>query len=76
MAAEKKDIIKPFRLTQQEADRLKKQAQESGMKESEYIRLLLSQKPNDYPEIRILLKAVSYTHLFVMGCISFAQSPF
>ena len=56
MAAEKKDIIKPFRLTQQEADRLKKQAQESGLKESEYIRLLLSQKPNDYPEIRILLK--------------------
>ena len=38
MAAEKKDIIKPFRLTQQEADRLKKQAQESGMKESEYIK--------------------------------------
>lgn len=56
MAAEKKDIIKPFRLTRQEADRLKKQAQERGMKESEYIRLLLSQKPNDYPEIRILLK--------------------
>ena len=56
MAAEKKDITKPFRLTQQEADRLKKQAQESGLKESEYIRLLLSQKPNDYPEIRILLK--------------------
>lgn len=52
----KKDIIKPFRLTQQEADRLKKQAKERGMKESEYIRLLLSQKPNDYPEIRILLK--------------------
>ena len=26
------------------------------MRESEYIRLLLSQKPNDYPEIRILLK--------------------
>ena len=56
MATEKKDIIKPFRLTRREADRLKKQAQERGMKESEYIRLLLSQKPNDYPEIRILLK--------------------
>ena len=56
MAEEKKDIIKPFRLTRREADRLKKQAQERGMKESEYIRLLLSQKPNDYPEIRILLK--------------------
>ena len=56
MAEEKKDIIKPFRLTRREADRLKKQAQERGMKKSEYIRLLLSQKPNDYPEIRILLK--------------------
>ena len=52
----KKDVIKPFRLTQKEADRLKKQAQERGMKESQYIRLLLSQKPNDYPEICILLK--------------------
>ena len=56
MAAEKKDVIKPFRFTKQEADRLKRQAGERGMKESEYIRLLLSQKPNDYPEIRILLK--------------------
>lgn len=56
MAEEKKDIIKPFRLTRQEAERMKEQAQEQGMKESEYIRLLLSQKPNDYPEIRILLK--------------------
>lgn len=56
MTEGKKDIIKPFRLTKQEAGRLKKQAQERGMRESEYIRLLLSQKPNDYPEIRILLK--------------------
>lgn len=56
MAGGKKDIIKPFRMTQQEAERLKKQAQERAMKESEYIRLLLSQKPNDYPEIHMLLK--------------------
>ncbi len=56
MAAEKKDIIKPFRLTRQEADRLKSRAKERGVKESEYIRLLLSQKPNDCPEVRILLK--------------------
>lgn len=49
-------MIKPFRLTRQEAEKLKRQAQERGMKESAYIRLLLSQKPNDYPEIRILLK--------------------
>lgn len=56
MAAEKKDIIKPFRLTRQEADMLKSRAQERGVKESKYLRLLLSQKPNDHPEIRILLK--------------------
>lgn len=56
MAEGKKDVIKPFRMTQKEADTLKKQAQEMGLKESEYIRLLLSQKPCDYPEIRILLK--------------------
>lgn len=56
MSGVKKEVIKPFRLTQKEAVRLKAQAEERGMKESEYIRLLLSQKPNDYPEIRILLK--------------------
>lgn len=56
MAGEKKDVIKPFRLTRQEAELLKRRAQEKGMKESEYLRLLISQRPNDYPEIRILLK--------------------
>ena len=56
MAEGKKDIIKPFRMTKQEADVLAKQAQKRGMKEAEYLRLLLSQKPNDYPEVRILLK--------------------
>ncbi len=56
MADGKKDVIKPFRMTRQEADLLRERANERGMKESEYIRLLLSQKPNDYPEIRILLK--------------------
>lgn len=42
-------------MTKKEAEFLKKSAEQNGMKESEYIRLLLSQKPNDYPEIRILL---------------------
>lgn len=43
-------------MTKKEAEFLKKSAEQNGMKESEYIRLLLSQKPNDYPEIRILLR--------------------
>lgn len=31
-------------------------AKESDMNEAEYLRLLISQKPNDYPEIRKLIK--------------------
>lgn len=56
MSGEKKTVVKPFRMTQKEADRLRADAESRGLKESEYIRLLLSQKPNDYPEIRILLR--------------------
>lgn len=56
MAGEKKTVVKPFRMTEKEAAQLKEKARQRGMKESEYIRLLLSQKPNDYPEIRILMK--------------------
>lgn len=35
---------------------LVKKAGESGMCEADYLRLLISQKPNDYPEVRKLLK--------------------
>lgn len=56
MAGENKDVVKHFRMTKKEAECLKTQAKERKLKESAYIRLLLSQKPNDYPEIRILLK--------------------
>lgn len=56
MAGEKKTVVKPFRMTEKEAERLRSDAERQGLKESAYIRLLLSQKPNDYPEIRILLR--------------------
>ena len=56
MAGDKKTVVKPFRMTEKEAEKLKADAMLQGMKESEYIRLLISQKPNDYPEIRILLR--------------------
>lgn len=56
MSTGKKEVIKQFRITQKEAESLKKQAKERNLKESEYLRLLLSQKPNDYPEIRVLLR--------------------
>ncbi len=56
MGEDKKIIIKPFRINQQEAEHLKIAACEKGMTESSYLRLLLSQKPNDYPDIRNLIK--------------------
>jgi hypothetical protein len=40
----------------QEAKVLSDKAKANGMNEAEYIRLLISQKPNDYPEVRKLLK--------------------
>lgn len=49
-------ICKQIRLTPQEAAELSKKASDSGMTESSYMRLMISQKPNDYPEIRVQLR--------------------
>lgn len=49
-------IRKTLRLMPQEAKMLADKSKENGMNEAEYIRLLISQKPNDYPEVRKLLK--------------------
>lgn len=49
-------IRKTLRLMPQEAKALAEKSAEQNMNEAEYIRLLISQKPNDYPEVRKLLK--------------------
>jgi hypothetical protein len=49
-------VRKTLRLMPSEAEMLSEKAKAFGMNEAEYIRLLISQKPNDYPEVRILLK--------------------
>lgn len=49
-------IKKTLRLMPKEAKELSQKAEEAGMCEADYLRLLITQKPNDYPEIRILLK--------------------
>lgn len=51
-------IRKTLRLTLEEAKILAEKAKEVGMNEAEYVRLLIRQKPNDYPEIRKLLKTL------------------
>lgn len=49
-------IKKMVRLMPEEAKALAEKSGAMGMNEAEYIRFLISQRPSDYPEIRILLK--------------------
>lgn len=51
-------IKKTLRLMPEEAKILAYKAKDAGMSEADYIRLLIRQKPNDYPEIRKLLKSL------------------
>lgn len=51
-------IKKTLRLMPEEAKILAEKAKDAGMNEAEYVRLLIRQKPNDYPEIRKLLKTL------------------
>lgn len=50
------DITRKFRMTKSDSDMLHEKATRFNMTDSAYIRFLISQKPNDYPEIRKLLK--------------------
>ena len=51
-------IKKTLRLKPAEAEVLALKAAEAGMCEAGYLRLMTTQKPYDYPEIRRLLKAL------------------
>ena len=46
------DIKKSFRITEEQDEKLKRDAEEQGMSESELLRLKLDDKPKNYPEIR------------------------
>lgn len=49
-------IRKTLRLMPEEAKMLAQKAKDMEMNEAEYIRLLISQKPSDYPDMRKLMK--------------------
>lgn len=51
-------IKKTLRLMPSEAKELAEKSASAGMCEADYLRLLISQKPNDYPEIRKKLKGL------------------
>lgn len=50
------DVSKLVRMTKADNEMLHQKAQAMGMSESAYLRFLISQKPNDYPEVRRLLR--------------------
>lgn len=58
MTAKIYPVQKTLRLTEDEAARLKENAAKMQMKEAEYIRLLLNNRPEAYPEIRMLIKTL------------------
>ena len=49
-------VKKTLRLMPEEAKLLAEKATDKKMCEADYLRLLITQKPNDYPEIRLLLR--------------------
>ena len=49
-------LVKKFRLSPEEAAELTEKSDKMNMTESEYLRFMISQKPTDYPEMRILLR--------------------
>ncbi len=53
-----KEIVKHYRLTSEDAKAFSDKAKEAGLTEADYFRLLITQEPNDYPEIRGGLKSL------------------
>ena len=49
------ELKKAFRLTKEQDEELKRKVMEAGMTESEFIRLMITEQPKDYPEIRAML---------------------
>ena len=58
--------VKKFRISPEEAKVLANKVELANMTESEYLRLMISQKPNDYPKIRILLKELILIRLYII----------
>lgn len=53
-----KTVLKSFRVTEKEAERISRAAVEAGMRESEYFRRCVSRGPMEHKEIRLLLHKI------------------
>lgn len=56
MANRKHSVSKLLRMTPEESKMLSDKSKEANLTESDYLRLLISQKPRDYPEVRKALR--------------------
>ena len=53
-----KEVRKCYRLSVEDAKAFSDKAKEAGLTEADYFRFLITQEPNDYPEIRGGLKSL------------------
>ena len=51
-----KSVTVSFRMSEEEARLLRRNAKEQDMSESEYLRMMINQRPNDYPKVAALIK--------------------
>lgn len=51
---------KEIRLYSWELEELQKQAEKMGLSDSQYLRMLITNRPRDYPEIRKELERIPY----------------
>lgn len=49
------ELRKAYRLTKEQDEEFKRKVKQAGMTESEFIRLMITEQPKDYPEIRAML---------------------
>ena len=49
------ELRKAYRLTKEQDEEFKRKVKEAGMTESEFIRLMITEQPKDYPEVRAML---------------------
>lgn len=54
--AKGKNVTISFRVSEGEAKLLRQRAKEHEMNESEYLRMMINQRPNDYPKVAALIK--------------------
>lgn len=54
-----KNCRKEIRLSTEELEELRRKAEEQGLKESQYMRMLITNRPRDYPDLLEALRSLT-----------------